>query len=174
MVIAMAEWDLRYPQWMIGDGEPDRNVGEVFDWFAVEFWSDEKLKKSVKKTKSAIAINDFKYRITAEVTYVSNNACIIDFGLKATSTADVLVPEFQEGDYVMGEVSLGLAFSMQVVTEEVLKSLARTWQVNKISADLTPYLGYARDSSRIRYEDAASTSAVNAHTYVLHCSEITR
>jgi len=28
------EWNLSYEDWIIGDGEPHRAVGEVFKWFA--------------------------------------------------------------------------------------------------------------------------------------------
>lgn len=34
---ANADWNLHYSRWVIDDGEPERHVGEIFEWFAVEF-----------------------------------------------------------------------------------------------------------------------------------------
>jgi hypothetical protein len=34
-------WTLYYARWVIEDGQPDRDVGEIFDRFALTFWSDE-------------------------------------------------------------------------------------------------------------------------------------
>jgi hypothetical protein len=30
-------WNLHYFRWVIGDGEPELHVDEVFDWFAISF-----------------------------------------------------------------------------------------------------------------------------------------
>jgi hypothetical protein len=56
------EWNLSYEAWIIGDGEPHRTVGEVFEWFAVAFWTWEPLEKSDKQSRSAVVIPDFKYQ----------------------------------------------------------------------------------------------------------------
>jgi hypothetical protein len=72
------EWNLHYPRWIIGDGQPDRDVGDVFDWFAVDFWGESQLVSASKGIASAIAGDDYQYHIVAEVTY---NSCVIDFGL---------------------------------------------------------------------------------------------
>jgi len=88
---------------------PDRQVGDVFDWFALAFWSDEKLTKASEREKSALPVPDFKYRVVAEVVYLSASTCIIDFGLKATSTDDLLPSGCQKGDYVSGEIGLASA-----------------------------------------------------------------
>jgi hypothetical protein len=34
-----ADCNLYNPRWMIADAEPDRETGQFFDWFAVEFWT---------------------------------------------------------------------------------------------------------------------------------------
>ena len=41
------EWNLHYFRWVIGDGEPELHVDDVFDWFAISFWSDAALKRVV-------------------------------------------------------------------------------------------------------------------------------
>src|SRR6185437_5475805 len=110
-VVLPAEWNLHYEAWVISDGEPDRSVGEVFDWFAVEFWSDEGLAIVSEQSKSVIVLPNFEYRVCAEVIYLSEAACVIDFGLPASTE---LLPEHFFNLY--------------------------RWRVNRISADLTPYL----------------------------------
>lgn len=59
-------WGLHYREWMIGDGEPHRSVGEVFNWFAIEFWSERPLTRISAGTRSAIPCGDYKYRVAAE------------------------------------------------------------------------------------------------------------
>lgn len=115
----------------------------------------------------------------AEIAYVSEQACIIDFGLRTTTTDDVLPPGCQRGDYVAGDIYLRLPLCTEVGPEEVFKALSHRWQVNGISADLTPYVArpdnsrlFVRDASRVRYQDVPSTDSVKAHSYVLHCSEV--
>jgi hypothetical protein len=82
-------WNLHYFRWVIGDGEPELHVDDVFDWFAISFWSDAALIRAVERTKAAVPIADGYYRVNAEVIYVSHDpkqaACILDFGIKAIS-----------------------------------------------------------------------------------------
>ena len=171
------EWHLRYARWVIDDGEPDRHVGEVFDWFAITFWTEQTLALTDERSRTATLVGDFAYRIVAEVTYLSERECIIDFGLKATSSSDLLPAGCQPGDFVTGEVCLNLPLCTEVGPDEPLKNLAYQWRVNRISADLTPYVphpkysrGYVRDASRVRYHDVPDTDSVLADSYVLHCS----
>jgi hypothetical protein len=62
------EWNLRYAGWIIGDGEPHRSVGEVFDWFALEFWTKDRLGMSSEQWASAIPVNDYNYGVVAKGT----------------------------------------------------------------------------------------------------------
>jgi hypothetical protein len=172
------EWNLYYPSWMIADGQPDRTVGEIFEWFAIEFWTEKSLERTDERRKSAIPVADYNYQVVAEVAYLSEKACVIDFGLRAIRTPDLLSPECRQGDYVTGKVSIGLPLCTEVVPEEVLKTLTHKWRVNRISADLTPYVAHQdnprfsfRDESRIRYQEVKSTDTIRTREYVLHCSE---
>ena len=169
---------LRYARWVIADGEPDRDVGEVFDWFALTFWTEAALASSKERSRSAVPVDDYKYRVVAEVTYLSERACIIDFGLKATASSDRLSAGCKKGDYVTGEICLNLPLGTEVGPEEVFKKLAHRRQVKRISADMTPYVphpdysgGSIRDASQVRYQDVPDTSSVRADSYV-HCSEV--
>ena len=173
----LAEWNLHYEDWIIGDGEPDRRIGDVFDWFALGCWSEERLEKVNERGRSAVPVSDFRYRVVAEVVYISQDACIIDFGLnatglKATATDDVLPSDCKKGDFVMGEIGLRLPLVTEVGPEEEFKKLAYRWRVNRISADLTPYVNSRRDESRIQYQGVPATTSVKAHCYVLHCCKV--
>lgn len=173
------EWNLHYPRWIIGDGQPDRDVGDAFDWFAVDFWGESQLVTASKGIASATAGHDYQYHIVAEVTYLSENSCVIDFGLHAIGPRDSLPPQCAQGDYVSGEIKLELPLRIPIMPESVVATLKHRWQVNRISADITPYVAhpdsprfFKRDESHIRYEDVTSTESVKAEMYVLHCSEV--
>jgi len=177
------DWDLHYSRWVINDGEPELHVGDVFDWFAVSFWSDSPLIPTAERTRTAVAIADGCYRVNAEVTYLSHDpkqaACIIDFGIKAISEAGGIlgIPlplGCQEGDYVTGEVRLELPLCTTVHPH----NLHHRWRVNRISADLTSYVQHSadrvvrRDGSQFLYKDVAGTDSVQATKYLLHCSDL--
>ena len=82
----MTEWNLSYVgPGIIGDGEPHRDVGEVFEWFAVAFWTWGPLRRCGATSPSAVAIPDFRYRVLAEGVFLSEQACIIDFGLRVVA-----------------------------------------------------------------------------------------
>jgi len=164
---------------MIADGEPDREVGETFEWFAVEFWTQQPLTKTRVRSKTAVLVADFKYRITGEITFLSDKACVIDFGLSAIDTPNAVTPDCQQGDYVTGDIGIGLPLCVEIAPDAVLETLRRKWHVNSISADLTPFKSYpdnprllVRDEARIEYIEVKSTRDVDARDYVLRCTEI--
>jgi hypothetical protein len=68
------EWHLHYEGWVIEDGQPDRQVGKTFDWFALSFWSKEHLRVTEERVKSASAVDDFKYKISGELVYSQTTA----------------------------------------------------------------------------------------------------
>jgi hypothetical protein len=171
------EWNFRYPRWVIEDGYPNRDVGEIFTWPEIEF--SGKLAKVHKQPRSAIPVGDYLYRVVAEVTYLSEETCIVDFGIKAASFSADLTLGCRQGDCVTGDVYLYQALNCLVLPDEAWKTLRCRWRVNRISADLTSYLAHpddprhlVRDDSHIHYEDVSSTDYLNAHTYILHCSEM--
>ena len=172
------EWNLHIFRWVIDDGEPELHVDDVFDWFAISFWSDAALLTSAERTKSAESIADHAYLVSAEVIYVSHDvkqaACILDFGIRAISSrVDFLPRGCQEGDYVMGEVRLELPLCTAVNPH----NLVHRWRVNRVSADVTPYVqesargAFIRNASAVRYQDVSGTDSLKAKCYVLHCSD---
>lgn len=170
------EWNLHYEGWIIEDGNPHRAVGETFDWFTLEFWSENPLKPADKEQKLAVPVDDFRYRVVAEVIFVSRTACVIDFGLRAIASPDRLPAESKPGDMVAGEIVVGIPLCTPLVPDEVLATVRRTWYVNAISADITPYIPlpdkprcFVRDISRIAYQPVEATHSLQAETYILHC-----
>ena len=170
----MNEWILHYPSWMIGDGEPDWAVGDEFDWFVVEFWSEAPLVIGTEKAKSASQANDYSYRVSAEVVHLfpTQKTVVLDFGLLVVGNTDDLPPNVAVGDFVIGEISLGLPLAIDVIPHEVILQLGRRWRVNRILADLTPYAGSRRDTTRIAYQEVTSTLSIEAVDYLLFCTEL--
>jgi hypothetical protein len=158
---------------------PQRKVGEIFDWFAIAFYNQNRLLMANEELRSANLIADFKYRIVAEVTYLSEKAGVIDFGLNAIATPDLLPAGCRLGDYIAGEITIRFPLSTEISPDDVTESLKHKWQVRRIQADLTPYISHPgepryfyRDDSRIRYEEVFGTDEVKAKDYVLVCAEI--
>jgi hypothetical protein len=173
------EWNIHYEGWMIEDGLPNRTVGEDFEW-EIEFWtSNPLLEKSIKETKSAIPLADYKYQIVAQLSQFSTEACVIDFGLKAIGNFKLVPAGCKEGEYLRGEIKLGLSDGSRAISSsETRNSLRRKWHVNAIQADVTAYIAHAekprffiRDESQIQFKSIWSTAEIRAHTYILHCSE---
>ena len=171
-----SEWSLGYPRYMINDGCPHIEAGQMLEWPALEFWSENTLALTESRSMNASEIADHRYMITAEVVYISDTAAVIDFGLKAIRTRDLLPFECKEGDFVSGEIYLGLPLSTEVVADKVLASLAYRWNVQKVLADLTPFTeirgsGFIRDRNQIRYQEVRSTEVLETEAYVLRCRE---
>ena len=170
-------WNLHYRRWVIEDGQPDRHVGETFRWFAVEFWSD-RLVRASEDTITAVPIDDYLYRVVAHVTYVDDRSCVVDFGLKAASTRDRLPKDCRAGDFVSGTIGLELPLCIDVLPE-VIDTLGKQWRVDRITADLTPYISgpdnpryFFCDSSRVKVSEVNDTDEVQAPDYILRCAEI--
>ncbi len=117
-----SEWSLGYPRYMIDDGCPHVATGQQLQWI-VEFWTEGTLAISEEIVKKASEIVDHQYRINGEVVYLSDTASVIDFSLRAISKRNILPWNSKQGDFVCGDVSLGLPLCTEVVPEEVLASL---------------------------------------------------
>src|SRR5262249_22892518 len=118
------EWNLHYAGWIIADGQPDRSVEEEFDWFSLEFWATDKLEHGSECRKFALPVRDYRYRISAEIVFLSEKACVIDFGLKAIGYRHQLPAECEQGEYVTGEITLGLPLCTEIVPEETQQYLS--------------------------------------------------
>jgi hypothetical protein len=171
------EWNLHYFRYVIDDGEPELHVGDEFDWFATNFWSDAALILARERTKSALPIANNYYRVNAEVIYVSQDpeqaACILDCGIKAISELGGILgiplpPGCQKGDYVTGEIRLELPLCTAIHPHD----LGHRWRVNRVFADLTDFRSSPGDVSEPLYQDVPGTDSVKSGSYVLHCSDL--
>ncbi len=172
-----AEWSLNYPRYMIEDGCPDVSVGQILTWL-VEFWPESTLALTQEKSISAIEVGDHRYLIAGEVVFLSHSACVIDFGLRAIGRKENLPLGVKDGDFVRGEVGVGLPLSTEAAPEEILASLDYEWEVQSVLADLTPRVEvvdefgrhwFYRDDSRVSYRKVKSTEDFHAESYVLRC-----
>jgi hypothetical protein len=171
-------WNLHLDRYVIDDGNPELQVGDVFDW-PLTFWADAVLTRTVARTKVVLALAGNYYGVDAEVIYISQDpgqaGCILDFGMKAISEAGGLlgVPlpsDCKEGEYVTGQIRLNLPLCTVVHPHD----LTRSWRVEGISANLTGYNSYPVDTSVSCYQEVFSTDAVRAPSYVLRCTAIER
>lgn len=169
----MANWSLHYWGWMIGDGEPHRHVGEVFEWFAIDFWAEEPLTITPLRTRSATPCGDYQYTVTGEVIFIlEKKAVVIDFGLLAIGYIDNLQQGICAGDVVTGKIGIGLPLCIEPIPHELIGKMGHQFQIEGISADLTPYRNHRRDPEQISYREVASTEETKAADYVLHCKEL--
>ena len=169
------DWNIHYAGWMIDDGLPGRRVGESFDW-EVEFWS-KNLTRTTEQIKSATPLPDYGYRIVGELFHVSEQACLLDFGLKVFGERTQVPAKCKQGDYVAGNIGLGFLHGRLYPPEITFEALNRNWHVNSIQADMTPYISnpdnpkyFFRDESRIHYESVLFTTRYKVHDYILQCS----
>lgn len=97
---------------------------------------------------------------------------MIDFGLLAVSALANFQADVQIGDFVSGEISVELPLCIEPIPHELITRMGRQWQVDGISADLTPYQDGRRDITQIAYKEVASTEEAKAFDYVLNCTEL--
>jgi hypothetical protein len=98
----------------------------------------------------------------------------IDFGLTAIGNIDSCPPSIRVGDFVMGEISIGLPLCVEPLPEGIIRRAGRRWQIDRISADLTTYVNRRRDITQITYKEVTSTEETKAVDYLLHCKELGR
>ena len=176
----MAEWDLYYARWLLSDGEEDRRVGEIFDWWLLDFWTPTGLIKSQEKQKWAAVQADFHYRVNAEVVHLSKEACVIDFGLLVVGSSEQIPVGCIPGDYVAGQFRINLPNVAHRVPEELLPKLANKWRVNGILADMARLVSSADNSQALYWREAeipyrnvlSTTESGPCRGYVLKCTRI--
>jgi hypothetical protein len=177
----MPEWNLYYARWLLSDGEEDRRVGEIFDWFALDFWTPKGLVKSEQRLKTALPAPDYYYRVSAEVIHLSKNACVIDFGLRAAGHSDQIPRGCKEGDYVFGEFRINLPNCLpSVPPKELVATMGHKWLVHGIIADMAQLVSFDDNSqppywqeAEIPYQEVNSTTdSGRCRGYVLRCAEL--
>lgn len=161
-------WNLYFPSYLIWDGWGHIHVGQELRSIGLQFWSKHPLRNTANPSKFAIPARGHEYSVSAEIAFRADDACVIDFGLKAVSTPDVLPDGANRGDYVTGEIGLSLDRSVLLPKEIELSFPHYKWRVDAINADVTPYIPHptdrralVRDESRLQYMEVESTMGVN-------------
>lgn len=172
-------WNLGFPQCLLDDGTyPVVSQGQTVRSFALEFWPGTRLRRSEEKTIHAKWLSGCTYRVCARVIYRGPKGSVIDFGIRAAVSGDILEQDIGIRDFVAGDIYIGFAPSIPAeVPDDLMPSLAHTWKVETILADRTPYLEtrdsanrrtLIRDRSRELFQQVEATSP--GHTdYVLRC-----
>jgi len=160
-------WNLFFSDYLIYDGWGHIRVGQEIASSGLDFWSAHPLLISTDRRKSAIPLPAFRYSVSAEVVFRSDKACILDFGLFAFGTPDLLPDGAKIGEYVTGNIGLGIDRSI-AVSKDIERSIPKyKWRVDGITADVSPFIPFAknsptlvRDDSRLRFEEVQSTSTI--------------
>ena len=180
-------WDLHFASYLIWDGWGHIRVGQELRSTGLQFWSRHPLRCTTDSGKSATLVRGLEYSVSAEIVFRSDDACVIDFGLKAVNRSDVLLDGASRGDYVAGEIGLSLDRSVLLPEEIELSFPHYEWQVDGITADVTPYIPhptdhrlFVRDETRLQYVEVQSTTGLNNEWkrptresvqggFILHC-----
>jgi hypothetical protein len=131
-------WSVQYDRWVIDDSEPERQVGECFQWCVVGFGSLDRLTPAASHVRSAIGVEDYSHNVVGQVVHVSSKAAVIDFGLRAVGQSDSLPTGCQAGEYVAGRIKLFFQHWCDPLPDDIFESMARDWCVETMWADLTP------------------------------------
>src|SRR5580704_12146361 len=121
-------WNLYFDSYLIWDGWGHIRVGQELRSIGLQFSSRHSLRNTTGSVKSATPVRGFEYSVGAEIVFKSDNACVIDFGLKAVNTPDLLLDAANRGDYVVGEICLSLDRSTLLPEEIELSFPHYKWQ----------------------------------------------
>jgi hypothetical protein len=176
------KWNLGFPLYLIADGEyPELSAGQEIECAALEF-HPQTLHVSPHGLKEAKHSSGCDYRVTAEILYISDKACLIDFGLRAVcSLPGRDVPKTtRTGDHVQGLIYIGIPLAIPQIREQFMPSLKHRWRIENISANITPLIeSVSLSGRRFRHYDESRTSYENVDStntglldYGLHCELI--
>jgi hypothetical protein len=98
-------------------------------------------------------------------------------------TVAQLPPGCKQGDFVTGDLSVHIPLCIRLPNMDLPPEVANTihckWRVEKVIADLTPWISHpddpkhlVRDESRVSYEEVETTDSVKVHGYTLRCARI--
>jgi hypothetical protein len=160
-----AEWLLGMSSWVIQDGNyPDFAVGEPRR-FALEF-SDKTLREVKPGIRSAEALGEARFEITADVAYAAPDLLMLDFGLLAYS--DARAPAAESGTWRSGIVRLEVDHFTYFETHakrEGIPPAVYAWTITGIWRQTAPHILdphqniFARDPGRLGYAPLDRTDA---------------
>src|SRR6266481_4898046 len=163
-------WNLYFPSYLIYDGWGHIHVGQELVTSGVEFLCAQSLRGAEDQSKSAVPALNFGYLVTGQVIFKSKEGCLIDFGLPAVGTPDLMPEGISVGEYVTGEIRLLVERQTALSSDDERLVPRCTWHVAGITADLTPYIQpldptfskvLRGDGSRVQHELVPSTLALD-------------
>jgi len=163
-------WNLYFPSYLIYDGWGHIHVGQELVTSGVEFRCAQSLRRAEDRSKSAVPALNFGYLVTARVIFKSKEGCLIDIGLPAVGTPDLMPEGTSVGESVTGEIRLLIERQTALSSDDERLVPRCTWHVAGITADLTPHIQHpdptlskvlVRDDSRAQHEQVPSTLALD-------------
>jgi hypothetical protein len=176
MGLQMSDWNVLLMRWVIEDGYSEVHKNQVLTWI-VEFQCETPLRLSTEKDKRALTLEENRYRINAEVVYISQDpkqmCCILDCGITVVSESGALLgmplpPGCREGDYVVGDVWL----QFPLCTDVQPYNIRHRWHVNQITAKSLPSSSHSDMTSRTDDVQITDTGFLKAEAYILNCSHL--
>ena len=127
------KWEIGLSSWIMQDGNYDNfEVGQNAE-FALEFYS-QTYRKSDGQARSAKGLGAAKYDIIGEVTYLTPEVWILDFGICAFQESKP--PEWiSVGSFVAAEVYLGIDpffYFERLYTLPGMPPLIYSWRIKSI------------------------------------------
>ena len=173
-----SDWSLGYPRYMIEDGCPEIERGQILEWPALEFYTEATLAICETRSRSAFEVDDYRY-----LFLLKSFTCRIRLPLSILDSG-----RFGQGICCLpnaGKAISSVAIFMldsRFVRRSFQTKSTRHWHIAgmfvAIFADLTPLIEhrddtgrswFTRDCSQIRYKEISATKALSAQAYVLRC-----
>ena len=182
--------DVYIDSWVISDGNYEHfREGEIRE-FALEFYALHRLATVASVDKQLEVNSEYTYDVTAEIVLVSEDICVLDFGLAAYSeSGSTLDAGYRVGDLVKGKISFGVDpfFYFERLSKiPGVPPLIYEWCINSVEQDTSPSAptdvcrrqGYAKDESRRSFRRVRGTfenvtvSPETVPLHVLHCTKL--
>src|SRR5215216_160170 len=108
----MNQWHIDLAPWIISDGNYEHFHRGQVERFAVELFA-QSLERSAQPVKRVEHVEGSRYRVSAELVYLSDEAAVLDFGLRGYwerhGEPDPRLPTgVPVGTFVCGEIGLGI------------------------------------------------------------------
>ena len=183
------DFDVYIDSWIISDGNYDHfHEGEIRE-FALEFYAPDGLTRLPSSARHFRASSGYTYEVEAEIVFISDEICVLDFGLAAYSenSAD-LKAGHRLGDVVQGKITLGVDpfFYFERLSKiSGVPPLIYEWRINSVEQDTSPVVptkicgreGYAKQSGRSFRRVPATSERITLPNeigalHVLRCTKL--
>ena len=112
--------------------------------FALEFYAPDRLVTVASVDKQLEAGSGYTYDVAAEIVFVSEDICVLDFGLAAYSErSSALEAGYRLGDFVKGKISFGVdSFSYFERLSKIrgVPPFIYEWCINSVEQDTSPLI----------------------------------